>query len=166
MAIEVIANLALCFCDEAETPLVTDYATERTHCERAGVPDRAQLAGLFTQFIEALLAPGKVVELFLGSLLHLCLKFAGARDDRVALVEPLRSNFSCVVYAHQSRGMRSLIGVEAAFFYVSRRIRARRQSCRSRDGPKRVANAGKNSVHGGYFSRLHRRDYTNDNARR
>ena len=166
MAIEVIADLALRFCDEAETPLVTDYATERTARERAGVPDRAQLAGFFTQLIQALLTPGKVVEFFIGGLLHFRLDFAGARDDRVTLVEPLCGNLSCVVYAHQSRGMRSLSGVEAAFIYICCRIRPRRQSCGSSNRPKRIAYAGKYSVQGGYFSRLHQRDYTNDNARR
>jgi len=124
VAVKVIANLPLGFCDETETPLVTDYATQRAHGERSGVPDRAKPTRSFTQLIEALLAPCEVIEFLVCGLLHLRLNVAIARDGGVSLVEALCGNLAGVIDTHQSGGMRLLQRVETSLNDIGRGVRA------------------------------------------
>jgi hypothetical protein len=124
VAVKVIANLPLGFCDETEAPLVTDDATQRAHGERSGVPDRAKPTRSFPQFIEALLAPCEVVKFLVCGLLHLRFNVAITGDGGVSLVEALCGNLAGVIDTHQSGGMRLLPRIEACLSDIARGGRA------------------------------------------
>jgi len=124
------------------------------------------VAGLFAQFVKALLAPREVVELFIGRLLHLVFDIRITRDNGMPLVEPLGSDLTGMINAHQACRMCSLFLIQNAFLNVARRVRARRLSGRGRNRPQRIVHARKQSIEWCQISGLHWIDYNNDNARR
>jgi len=66
VAFEVLADLSLRFCNEAEAPAISERATGSPDRECAGIPERTETARRRTEFVQALLAPGEVIELFVG----------------------------------------------------------------------------------------------------
>ncbi len=166
VAVQVITNLPLGFCDEAETPFVADDATQCTHGERSGVPDRAKPTRPFTQLIETLFAPCEVIEFLICGLLHLRFDLTIARGNSMSLVETLCRDLAGVIDAHQSGGMRLLLCIEAGLIDIRRGVCTGGLAGRGRDGSQRIVDACNQSIEPCQIACLHTRDYTNDNARR
>ena len=147
MTVEMRADLTLSFGDEAQAPLVTENATGRPNGKRAGVPDRAESADILTELIDPMLTPGKMIELFIGRVLHLFLNALVARDRGVSLVEGLRRNFARVVNTHKARCVAFLRRIQIGIEDIFRRILTGRPAGRGGDGPKRVVCTREQAVH-------------------
>ncbi len=107
------------------------------------------------ELLNALFAPGQMIEFLGRRVLHLLLNSLVASDRRVALIQGLRSNFACMVYTHKPRGMRSLCSAEVRFFDRLGGIVSCRTSGRRRDGTQRIVRASQQAVDRGKFTNCH-----------
>ena len=153
--VEVCANLALGFGNETQAPFVAQQAARRADCVGAGVPDRTQATRFLAELLNALFAPGQVIEFLRGSVLHLLLNSLVASDRRVTLIQGLRSNFAGMVHAHETRRMRSLGGAQGRFFDGSGRIVSCRASCRRSDSAQCFVSTSQQAVDRGKFTNCH-----------
>ena len=71
MTVEMRANLPFRLGDEPEAPFVTQDAAHGADRKGARVPEWTQFADVLAKFVDALLAPGEVIELLIGRPLHL-----------------------------------------------------------------------------------------------
>ena len=155
MLIEVRADLALGFGDEAQAPFVAKQAACCADGVGAGIPNRTHSAGLLAELLDALFAPGQVIELLRGRVLHLFFISFVASNRRVALIQGLGSNFAGMVYTHKTRRMRSLGGAEGRVLYRSGRVVSRRATGRRRDGAQCFVGTGQQAVDRGKFTNCH-----------
>ncbi len=149
MAFEVFADLPFRLGNEAETPAIAECATGGPDRKRACIPERAEPARRRIEFGKALLAPREVIELLVGSPLHLLFDRRVSRDGGMALVKALRGNFARVVHSHQARRMGTLFVVECSVLQAAGGVRARRSAGRARNGAQRIVGAGEQSIERG-----------------
>lgn len=100
MAFEVLNDLAFSFGDEAKAPLIAENAAHRTDRVSTGVPEGTELAWFFAEFLDALLAPGKVIVLLSGCFLHLLFDTCVPGNRGMTLVQGLRRYLAGVIDAH------------------------------------------------------------------
>ena len=149
------------FGDETEAPFVAEHAACRTDDERTGVPDGIQNARFRIQFGEALLAPGEMIEFFLGSLVHLFLDLEASCNGRMALVQALGRDLARMIHSHESRRVTSLQITEFRILQALGGILPRRLAGRGDDGFEGIVGAGKQAVERRQVSLWHAGDYNN-----
>ena len=152
----MVTHLALGLCNEPEAPLVTEHAAGSADGKGAGVPERAEPTRDLSQFVEALLAPGQVIELLIGGLLHLRLDSAVPGNSSMALVERLCGNFTGMIDPHQAGRVRPLCGIEFACSHCCRRTWACCLTCRSGNRAKGIVCPGQQAVNCGEFTICHK----------
>ena len=110
--VEVFDYLTLGFDDEPETPPVPGKPGPGPDGERAGVPQRVEPARRRAELSEPRAAPGEVVALLPGRLLHRGAGGAIARGEGLPVVKRLGRNFARVIDPHQSRRVPALPVIE------------------------------------------------------
>ena len=98
----MLADLVLGGGDEPEADLVADQPGGGADTERQPVEQRIEYAGMTAQLADALLAPGQVVDFFLGRVLHGLAHFGQFGGQGLALVQRLGTDFPGMVDAHQA----------------------------------------------------------------
>ncbi len=161
MAGQVRTDLPFRFGDKAQTPSITEYAACCADRECASVPNRTEQARAGIKLGKALLAPGQVIEFFIGSPLHLICDSRIAGDDRVSLVQALGGNFAGVVNTHQASHMRFLRIIEIGIVDVCSGVLACRPASRRGDSPNCVVEACEQPVDRCHLSFLHGQEYSN-----
>ncbi len=119
----MLADLALGFCDKAQTPAITQKAARGTDKHGADIPESAQATRSGIKFGKPLFTPGKMVELLGGGFLELFSDVGRSGNERVSLVETLRRYLSGMIDTHQARGVTPFMILEFGIFDVSRRVR-------------------------------------------
>ena len=102
MAAQMAGYPLFCCVHEAQAHPITDQSCCRSHGQGSAVENGVEGAGSGTEFVESLLAPHQVVDLFLRGLLHFRAGTGGFRGECLALVKGLGADFTGMVYAHQA----------------------------------------------------------------
>ena len=110
--------------------------------------------------MEALLAPGQVIELLVGRTLHLPFDVLVAGYRRVSLVQRLCSDFTSVIDSHQAGGMPFLAIIELGIDDVRGRICAGGAACWRGNRAQGVAGACQKFVEGRELSFIHVTNYS------
>ncbi len=112
MIVQMRANLLFCLGNEAETPFVAQQAAGSADRIGSCVPQRTQSTRLITQFVNALLTPGEVVELFIGRMLHLTFNVFVPSHGCMSLIQGLSRDFARMIDPHQAGSMGFLLRIE------------------------------------------------------
>ena len=111
---------------EPEADLVVDGTRCCTEGEARHVEQRIEQAGIGIQLDESCIAPGQVVDLFLGGQLHLRARFGQTRREALTLIERLGTHLAGVIDAHQASGVLTLFVADRFVMDVARRRGTRR----------------------------------------
>ena len=141
VTVEMRAHLFFGLGDKAEAPFVADNAAGGADGEGTCIPQAGSVDSVLTELLESLLAPGEVIELLVGRLLHLFLNVFVSRDACMALVERLRRHFTSVIDAHQASCMRFLRRSSSASSMFSDGLSRAGRACRRRNRAQRVVGA-------------------------
>jgi hypothetical protein len=98
--------------DEAKAGAIAPDTGKGTEGQRAKVPNRVQNAGPPFEFLQALLAPGQMIDFLGGGLLHRGFNPRIAGRQGLTAIEGLGGDFPSMVYPHQAHGFRPLTLVE------------------------------------------------------
>jgi DNA polymerase-3 subunit delta len=121
---QMVGHLPFGFVDEAEAPAIAAEAGERADRERAGVPQRLQLARRIVELAEAFFAPAQVIAFLARRVEQMAARVRVARGQRLAVIQRLRGDFAGVVDAHQAGDVTALVVGELAVALVAGRIGA------------------------------------------
>ncbi len=107
MTLQVTLDLMLCFRQEAQVPLVAEFASDEAERKRSRIPQRIEHAQSATQFRDAVFAPGEMVGLLARGLVERAAQAVGS--ERLPLIQRLFANFAAVVDSHE-RGRMAALG--------------------------------------------------------
>ncbi len=112
--------------DEAQADAVADQPGHCADAKRQAVEQRVEHARVAAQFADALLAPGQVIDLLVGGMLHGLAYLRQLGGQRLALIERLGADLAGVVDAHQAGDMAGLVVAQRRLVLQDRRRGARR----------------------------------------
>ena len=115
VVLQVLLDLALGLGQETEIDTISEARGDQAEPEGSGVPQRVEQALAPAQFLDALLGPGQMLGLLVGSLHQRLTDAVVARQQRLPLIQGLGTDLAAMVDSHQRGGVPALLGAEFPF---------------------------------------------------
>ncbi len=160
VAVEMCTDLFLGLLDKAEAPFVAENAAGGADRKGACVPDGRQPADFFAEFVDALFAPGEMVEFLVGRFLQLRFDRLVPRNRRVPLVKALGGDFPGVIDPHQPGRVCFFASVEFGIDDVLGWIRSGGPARGGGNRAQGIVGAGEKAIERRQVARLHGGKYS------
>ena len=105
MPLQMRFHLFFRFRQKTEVPFITQPSGDQAHGQRAGIPERIEQACAPAQLGDALLAPGKVIELLARRSVQRGANTGRIGTERLPLIKRLGADLTAMINAHQGRSL-------------------------------------------------------------
>ena len=147
--VQMAADLILGSRDEAQAQAIADQAGTGADPEGEAIEQRIEQARTLTQGADALLAPGQVIDLFVGRLLHFFAHFRQLGGQRLTLVQRLGADLAGVVDAHEAGRMTAFLVAQLGVLERNGRRAAGGSAAEGRKGTQGGIRLDQQSIEGG-----------------